>query len=177
MLSQQSNNAQKENGPRQQLFSRYKERTVFAAKLLDKHNVKVKFFRSCSAIIKFFNRSNWVMSNSKVTSSCSTTARTPHTSTGFRWRGTWGPGVVGGPTQSLGRFSRFCSDFQEFCEGFQRFCPDFLGFCPNFYQIKTFGGALAPHLLHQRSTVTGRCDATWCLTRISDLWNCCQTSR
>jgi len=32
--------------------------------------------------------------------------------------------------------------------GFRRLCPDFYGFCPDFHQIKTFGGALAPRLLH-----------------------------
>jgi len=30
-----------------------------------------------------------------------------------------------------------------------RFCPDFKGFCLDFHKIKTFGGAVAPRLLHQ----------------------------
>ena len=32
----------------------------------------------------------------------------------------------------------------HFCPGFQAFCPNFQVFCPDFWQIKTFGGALAP---------------------------------
>ena len=45
-------------------------------------------------------------------------------------------------SNNVGR--HFCPDSQGFCPDFQGFCPDFQGFCPDFWQIKTFGGALAP---------------------------------
>jgi len=45
-------------------------------------------------------------------------------------------------SNNVGR--HFCPDCQEFCQDFQGFCPDFQGFCPDFWQIKTFGGTLAP---------------------------------
>jgi len=62
----------------------------------------------------------------------------------------------------------FCSDFQGVLEGSQRFCPDFMGICLDFYQIKTFGGAVAPlhrHVLHQ------------CLNEFLDDCSSCWNSR
>jgi len=58
-------------------------------------------------------------------------------------------GAIFFKSKHVGR--HFCSDFQGVSEGSQRFYPDFRGFCPDcmgffpgFYQIKTFGGAVAP---------------------------------
>ena len=42
----------------------------------------------------------------------------------------------------------FFSYLQECCEDVHRFCPDFHRFFPDFHKIKTFGGSLAPCLLH-----------------------------
>jgi len=37
----------------------------------------------------------------------------------------------------------FCKPFHTFCPNLHRFCPDFKWFL-DFYQIRRFGGALAP---------------------------------
>ena len=78
----------------------------------------------------------------------------------------------------------FCLYFQGFAQIFSNFVKvlrDFSHITSEFAQIFTKSKLLEVrlhlYLLHQCSTVTKLFDATWYLTRISDLWNCCQTSR
>ena len=44
----------------------------------------------------------------------------------------------------------------QFCEGVHTFCPNFHRFCPDFYQIKGFGGAVAPPALPPPTPVRQR---------------------
>ena len=39
---------------------------------------------------------------------------------------------------------QFCESFHTFCPNCHRFCTDFKGFWRDFYQIKSYGGVLAP---------------------------------
>jgi len=74
--------------------------------------------------------------------------------------------------------------FAQIFRNFMNVFGDFTQISSDFAQIFTKSKLLEVHLypmhlhvLHQCSTVTKLYDATWYLTRLSDLWNCCQTSR